>query len=163
MREGIESSLGNLIDPELLKRLNFDNYILSTAPPKTYRMVAEGISNYLTRLVERNEYPKALRVIENTTEWIITFSMEITEEIFPELTYVETCDKLTEELTSVLEYSHYNFILDGDDRDGEGLSVRYTFVWRPSDGPIQLPKFPYEEYWETLELAPAKEIYPDSD
>jgi len=169
VQEGIEANLEDVIDledlinSEPIRNLNYDNYILPTASPKTYKMVSEGISKYLTKLVKTYKYNIAVELMESTTEWIVTFGMEITEEIFPNLTYVETCDKLTEELTSVLERSHYKFVLDGDDRDGEGLSVRYTFVWRPSDGPIELPKFPYEEYWETLELAPAKEIYPDSD
>jgi hypothetical protein len=163
MQEGIEASLEGLIDPELLRRMDYDNYILRTASPKTYEAVAEGIRNYLTQLLERYEYGRAVKVMENTPEWIITFGITITEEIMPGLAYVETCDRLTEELTSALEQSPYGFRLYGDDRDGEGLSVRFAFAWRPADGPLKLPEFPYEEHWEGLELAPLKEIYPESD
>jgi hypothetical protein len=162
IQEGIEASL-DLINPELLQRLDFDNYILQTASPKTYEAVAEGICNYLTKLLERYEYSRAIEVMENTAEWVVTFGMTVTEEILPSLDYVETCDRLKKELTSALEESPYEFRICEDDRDGEGLSLRYTFVWRPADGPLELPQFPYAEYWERLELAPFEDIYPDSD
>ena len=162
-RQIIKPNAKDMLSPELLRRLDYDNYILRTASPKTYKAVAEGIRNYLTQLLERYEYGRAVKVMENTPEWIITFGITITEEIMPGLDYVETCDRLTEELTSALEQSPYGFRLYGDDRDGEGLSVRFAFVWRPADGPLKLHEFPYEEHWEGLELAPFKEIYPESD
>jgi hypothetical protein len=59
VQEGIEANLANLIEPDLLQRLNYDNYILPTAPPKTSKALAEGIRNYLTTLTERLEYNRA--------------------------------------------------------------------------------------------------------
>jgi hypothetical protein len=60
MQEGIEAGLKDLIDPDLILSLNYDNYILPTAPPKNYKMVCEGIRNYLTRLLEEQELRKTL-------------------------------------------------------------------------------------------------------
>jgi hypothetical protein len=64
-------------------------------------------------------------------------------------------------LASPLKESPYGFRLSEEDRDGEGISLRYAFVWRRADDPLELPPCP--EYWEILELAPFKSIYPDSD
>jgi hypothetical protein len=68
VQEGLEASLDDLIEPELLRRLNYDRYILPTAPPKTFQSLAEGIRNYLTELTERLEYNRALEEMENTKE-----------------------------------------------------------------------------------------------
>jgi hypothetical protein len=154
VQDGIIASLADrLTEPELSLRLKYERYIAPTASPKTFAAMSEGLRKYF----------KVFEELESTTEWIVTFGMTVTEEILPNLNYVETCDRLTKELTSALEESPYEFRISEDDRDGEGLTLRYAFVWRPADDPLELPKFPYAEYWERLELAPFKEIYPNSD
>jgi hypothetical protein len=164
IQDGIEASLDELINPELLGRLGYDNYIISTAPEKTYKAWAEGIRNYLTMRTERLECKQALEEMENSSEWLVTFGVTFTTKILRRTAnYAQACDRLTEKLTSALRESPYGFKLlyDEDGRSGEGLSLRYIFVWRPADGPLELPQYP--EYWEILELVPFKSIYPDSD
>lgn len=159
VQDGIVGSLSNqFTEPELPLRLEFARYIDSTTSPKTFEALTEGLLEYF-KTAEKIE--KAAEKIENTTDWIVTFGMTITEEIFPRLDYVETCDRLTKELTSTLDKSPYDFRLYEDYRDGEVLSLRYRFVWYPADGPLEFPQFPYAEIWERLELAPFKEIYPE--
>jgi|SRR5437588_3067326 len=154
VKDGILDDLADhFTEPELLQRLEYERYIAPTASPKTFAAMTQGLRKYF----------KVFEELESTTEWIVTFGMTVTEEILPNLNYVETCDRLTNELTSALEESPYEFRISEADRDGEGLSLRYAFVWRPADSPLELPQFPYAEYWERLELAPFKEIYPDSD
>jgi hypothetical protein len=95
--------------------------------------------------------------MENTTEWVVTFGTTVTGSS----KYPKACDRLIEELTSALKESSYGFRLHEEDRDGEGLSLRYAFVWCPSDDTLDFPAYP--ECWQQLELAPFKSIYPDSD
>ena len=40
VQEGLKASLDDLIEPELLQRLNYHNYILPSAPPKTFQALA---------------------------------------------------------------------------------------------------------------------------
>jgi hypothetical protein len=68
VQEGLKASLDDLIEPELLQRLNYERYILHTTPPKTFQALAEGIRNYLTELTERLKYKRAVEEMENTTE-----------------------------------------------------------------------------------------------
>jgi hypothetical protein len=86
VQEGIEANHADLIEPELLQRLNYDNYILPTAPPKTFQALAEGIRNYLTELTKRLEYNRAVEEMENTrvahniwhdTQWVIKLSKTV--------------------------------------------------------------------------------------
>lgn len=157
VQEGLKASLDDLIEPELLQRLNYHNYILPTTPPKTFQALAEGIRNYLTELTERLEYNRAVQEMENTTGWVITFGTTVTGSS----NYPKACDRLIEELTSALKESSYGFRLYEEDRDGEGLSLRYAFVWSPAANALEFP--PYPECWQQLELAPFRSIYPDSD
>src|ERR1051326_8855753 len=157
VQDGLKASLNDLIETELLQRLNYHNYILPTAPPKTFQALAEGMRNYLTELTERLEYNRAVEEMENTTEWVITFGTTVTGSS----NYPKACDRLIEELTSALKESSYGFRLYEEDRDGEGLSLRYAFVWNPADDTFDFPAYP--ECWQRLELAPFKSIYPDSD
>lgn len=64
-------------------------------------------------------------------------------------------------MTSALKESSYGFRLYEEDRDSEGLSLRYALIWNPADDTLDFPAYP--EYWQQLELAPFKSIYPDSD
>lgn len=154
MKDGIETSRADsLSEPELRLRLEYARYLSSTMSPKTVEALEKGLRGYF-RVAED---------IENTTEWIVTFGITITEEILPRLDYVKTCDRLAKGLTSALGKSPLGFRLYEDHRDGEVLSLRYSFIWCPADGPLELPQVPHAEYWERLELAPFKEIYPDSD
>jgi hypothetical protein len=86
VQEGIEANHADLIEPELLQRLNYDNYILPTAPPKTFQALAEGIRNYLTELTKRLEYNRAVEEMENTrvghniwhdSQWVIKLSKTV--------------------------------------------------------------------------------------
>ena len=78
VQEGLKASLDDLIEPEILQRLNYHNYILPTAPQKTFQALAEGIRNHLTELTERHEYNRAVQEMENTTEWVIKFGTTVT-------------------------------------------------------------------------------------
>jgi hypothetical protein len=116
VQEGLEASLDGLVEPGFLRRLNYDNYIPPTAPPKTFQALAEGIRNYLTELTERLEYNRAVEEMENTTEWVVTFGTTVTGSS----KYPKACDRLIEELTSALKESSYGFRLHEEDRDSEG-------------------------------------------
>jgi len=157
VQEGLKASLDDLIEPDLLQRLHYHNYILPTAPPKTFQALAEGIRNYLTELTERLEYNRAVQEMENTTGWVITFGTTVTGSS----NYPKACDRLIEELTSALKESSYGCRLYEEDKNGEGLSLRYAFVWSPAANALEFP--PYPECWQQLELAPFRSIYPDSN
>src|SRR5437764_798158 len=116
VQEGIEANLADLIEPGFLRRLNYDNYILHTAPPKTFQALAEGIRNYLTELTERLEYNRAVEEMENTTERVITFGTTVTGSS----SYPKACDRLIEELTSALKESSYGLSIY-EYKDGKGL------------------------------------------
>jgi hypothetical protein len=94
--------------------------------------------------------------MENSKRWIVTFVTPVDS-----VDYVKECDRLRSELTSALKESPYDFRICEDDRDGEGLSLRYVFNWCPADGPLDGP--PYPDNWELAELEPYDKIYPDSD
>lgn len=154
--EGIKTHLGMLIEPDLLHLSEVRKYIRPTTKPKTFRAVAEGLNKYLMLLLETRDHDIAIREMENSKRWIVTFVTPVDN-----VDYVKECDRLRSELTSALEESPYDFRICEDHRDGEGFSLRYIFKWCPADGPLDGPSYP--DRWELAKLEPFSEIYPDSD
>jgi hypothetical protein len=156
VQEGIEANLGDLIESDLSDDLNPYKYVDPTSPTKTYKALTKVLFNSVKNHQDLHETKVIIQKIMNSKWWIITFVTEVSD-----VDYEKECNRLTDDLASALEPSHYDFRLCEDDRSGEGLSLRYVFKLCPADGPLEGPPFP--DRWEVLELEPFSEIYPDSD
>jgi hypothetical protein len=156
VQEGIEVNLADLVESEFPDDLNPYKYISPTNPPKTYEALTKGLFKSINDLQEKHEQNVANQKIMNSMWWIVSFVTQV-----PGSNYEEKCDRLRSKLTSALQKSPYDFRKCEEDRDGEGLSLRYVFKWCPIDGPLDGP--PYPKRWELAELELFSEIYPDSD
>ena len=99
-------------------------------------------------------------------KWVATFGLTIDELLeewdndIPDSVsrrYAELCDWLEEDLLSTLlargfEDTH----MVEDKRDGEILSVRLAFTWRPDEKPFTFAEPPW---WQVLEILPYEQVY----
>jgi hypothetical protein len=159
-QEGIKANLDGLIEPELLQRLNYDNYIFQTTHQKPReRRLRESAT--ISRILLRDSNTRALEGLEDTTGWIITFVTTIKRIILKSsANYLEACDNLREKSTYAIRESPYGFTLSGADRDDKGLSLRTCSFGVP---PMMHRGFPHLQNIGKHEPVPFKSIYPDSD
>lgn len=106
---------------------------------------------------------------EVNTEWIATIGINVDEAAsnWPSIPrfpgplggYAELCDWFEQDLRKRLVKSGLNDweILE-DARNGETLSIRFRFHWLPAEHPLDFGPL---DWWEVLEVAPLKEIYPE--
>jgi hypothetical protein len=127
---------------------------------KSKKSIESLVKGLLDKLGIREE-------IENV-DWVATvgINVEELENGWPEIPrfpgplggYAELCDWLEEDLMQRLSKSGLqDWEIVEDSRNGETLSIRFRFHWVPSEEALD---FGVLDWWEVLEVAPFKEIYP---
>ena len=101
--------------------------------------------------------------LQRTQDWVVTFGLSMDdlegEGLPPEAPseVVRLYDWLTDELLNRLSQTPLAPVqIVEDSRNGETLSVRLSFAWAPSKGPLD---FGDMGWWQLLELAPFDDIY----
>jgi hypothetical protein len=100
------------------------------------------------------------------TDWVATVGLVINEVLenwkipkrVPKI-YAYLCDWLQQDLEKRLTKAgleDWEFL--EDKRDGEIFSLRFEFRWVPSEEPLDFGPL---DWWEVLEVAPKKDIYPE--
>lgn len=104
----------------------------------------------------------AMTLPQREQNWVATFGLLIeklsTEELPPEAPsdYARLCNWLTEELLRRLSQTSLTDLrIIEDARDGETYSIRMSFEWDPSIGPLDFGEM---GWWELLELLPYSQL-----
>ena len=129
-------------------------------------MEMEKVANILYDKLERFKRP--IDIDHETQEWVVTFGLMIEgleeEGALPSDAPSEVpalCEWLIEELVVRLRgVSLSRMRVVEDSRAGETLSVRLSFLWEPTGGPLDFGDL---GYWDLLELAPFDDIYGDNN
>lgn len=129
---------------------------------------SEGILNTVEMMMKKLRSLHPLEKVCAPTIWIVTYGLNM-EDLFENYelpssaphTYPHLCDWLEEDLMGHLSQSRMETpkLLE-DARSGETLSVRVGFKWNPEETSLDLGDI---GWWEVLEVAPIKEIYPEQD
>jgi len=122
-----------------------------------------------TRLVEKLAALTGGAPVRPTTHWVATFGVAV-EEFFDSLRQMENtlsvpdnyaglCDWLQADILTRLRQSTAQDIRPTEDlRTGETYSLRVSFSWDRSGGPLS---FGALDWWTVLEVRPYEEVYGD--
>jgi len=127
----------------------------------------------LESIVETLLKKLVVSAVTKSTVWVATVGLVVDEAVknwrniprfqpgtYPGMpqSYADLCDWFEQDLHERLHRAGLRGMeFLEDSRNGETLSVRFKFNWSPPDQPLDFGPL---DWWEVLEVAPLKDIYP---